>query len=123
MHFDDSELNGAEWEDHTLVLRFSVVSADRNDGAGWQSGLLSGVSLRLKPTRALATCTDLIGRIRHGRLFSAGQSIGPLPLPSALSGPLQLELQLANGSTLTVEAEGLEACWQAPLSWHESYAC
>lgn len=123
MHLDDSELSRAEWQGDNLMLRFSVASADRGDVTGWQPGHAAAVSLTLVQAKAIDAPADLLGRVRSGRLLLEGQRIDPFALPAMFTGPLQLALQLANGSTLTVDAEGLEAHWQAPLRWHESYAC
>lgn len=129
---------------HTLLLADSEIARLDIDGADLRLHF-SAACVRLQPAGAApvegyarsvvwhlsgARCdgagqlpSDAFGRLREGRLRHAGRWQGEAALPTDLAGPLTLELQFANGTSLSVDAQALRSTAPEPLPFTESLAC
>ncbi|MBQ0941804.1 GNAT family N-acetyltransferase [Ideonella sp. 4Y16] len=119
--FADSEVAAVEPTTGGWRLRFSAAQvAEQRDGV-WQAGHLAPVVLVLQTA---APPPALLGRLAEGRLIDAqGRAWRELPLPQALEGALRLELQLARGEAVVIDARSLRLGAPPRARWRESLAC
>ncbi len=125
----DSEIARLTPDGADLQLRFSAACVRRQtdeQGAAPLEGYARSLVLHLTgvaPATDPGALTDAFGRLRDGRLQRTGRWQGDIPLPAVLMGPLTLELQFANGTTLSLDAHALRSEAPAPLPFTESLAC
>jgi hypothetical protein len=115
LEFADSELLSVSCLGPHLQLVFSAAAVSRaGASAAREFGYVRGVTLTLQqvadvPLVSLQAC----GRVRAGTLrTSTGLLLRQLPIPHALSEPLQLELDVAHHALWGWQARGLHI--QAP---------
>lgn len=119
--FADSEVAAVEPVTGGWRLRFSAAQvAEQRDGVWWGGHLAPVV---------LAVQTDdppplLIGRLADGRIIDGQhRAWRELPLPQALDGPMQLELQPSRGDAVVIQVRALHLGAPPRARWHESLAC
>jgi hypothetical protein len=126
----DSELAAVEAfegddDSRAVHLRFSAAAARTEPAAGGQAqeGFVAGVVLVLQGARVVAHDTPLFGRVAAGGVRAQARRLSALPLPGAVAGPLRLELALAHGGMLTVDAAALVVRVDGELRFVESSSC
>ncbi|MFG6448597.1 hypothetical protein ACG0Z6_10145 [Roseateles sp. BYS180W] len=117
-----------------LRLRLAAAHLGRSDEAapgqmswGFSSGLQLCLALdAAQPLLAEqhAAWSAALGRVRQGHWVQGGQRhhVLALPLPPSWKDTA-LQLELAQGDTLQLQARGLRAQWLQPPQWRASCAC
>lgn len=129
MHWGGSEAAGLAWapagpDGDDLVLRLSVAAG--RDAASGIEGHLGPVEVVLRGARCRAGDPALcLGTIAHGEMTGPGMPAPArgLPVPGGREGPLVLELRLASGAEMRIEARALRAAALPGARLRESYAC
>lgn len=109
-----------------LALRLSAAQVMRSDDAvlsGFVRGHMRAVELVFSGP-ALPTPGSLhLGRLAQGRIAVDGSWQEALPLPAMLHGPLQVELDFANGARFDFAADRLCVVLPDHPAFVESMAC
>jgi hypothetical protein len=125
--FADSELLALQPEDDGLNIVFSAawVLLQTVADAPVQNGYLRGLQLQLQGVAHLGLLPTALGRLKGGSVVGSAtaQRQTRLDLPGHWSGPLALELELAQGPALQWSGSGLVALLQPGWSFLESLAC
>jgi len=110
---------GSELRDLTLDgdgarLRLSAASV--------QGGWLSNVTLVLADATVQGEASQAFGRIAAGRLRVDGRDLA-LQLPQQATGAIELDLRLANGAQVVVQAAALAARAADDTRFTEDLSC
>lgn len=109
---DDSEIAAFTLgADGNATLRLSagrvVDASGASEGSGegaWQPLLLTLAQVQVLQG---ADAAQAVGRISSGFLEHQGQRLRRLPLPTAMTGPVVLEWEMALGDVWRLQAQGL----------------
>jgi hypothetical protein len=110
MHFEfsDSEVAQCTWEDGHLQLRFAAArlidTASRTEEAVWAPLLLTAQGVEPWDAQAPVVC---MGRLRQGYVLHDSQRMARLPVPCALEGIVNLELEFDSAHVVRMRCEGL----------------
>ena len=124
LRFSDCEVASVSAAHEAVVIRLSAANVHQEGPRGERSeGFARGVLLVLHGTSPPESTGHLIGRIAQGRVGGNGHWAASIPLPTALSGPIALELSLANHAELVLAASRIECCFEAGANFSESLFC
>ena len=87
------------------------------------NGYARAVTLRLAGATLAGATDQLIGRISQGRVQIKDVWLSTIALPSAVGGPVKLELGFANQSNLVLSAIGFECRFDGEPNFAESLFC
>lgn len=104
--FADAEVACMQLQGGVLALRFAAarVLDDQGGGTQWMPLQLYATGVTAADPAALVEC---MGRVESGQVLHAGQRMAALPVPWQASGPVVLELVLAQGPWLQLHCQTL----------------
>lgn len=123
LHFSDSEVAQLTVVADTLTVYFSAAWVQRHEaGMPPLTGYVRGLRMELQGLQDEQPA-NAVGRLREGRLVVGAQTLGQLDIPGHWQGPLTLELDFAQGSTLHFHGTQLRCTLQPDWDFQESLAC
>lgn len=123
LQFHDSEVRDVQATGEGLIVAFSaaaVRSSDRRNGA---DGYVMNLEMLLTRATWSGAPADGVGRLSTGVLSIDDVPISPLPLPFARDGQVEVRLNFANGTLLSIAAAAVALRFSGEPRWVESYAC
>ena len=120
LDFHDSEILDVLAEGAGLRVRFAAASVRDAEG---RHGWIPTVQLVLAGATAAQDVRHAFGKVTEGRLRHDGQDVGRLELPIALDGAIELDLRLANGTSLVLRAHALAATFDAGARFTQDLSC
>jgi hypothetical protein len=119
--FADSELGGAALQDGLLRIRFAAAAVEQ--GPGGEAGYLLGLDLEMSDAAVRGDIADAFGRVVQGELSDGVSRFSRIELPFEGPGAWRLELVLAQGRTLVVDAAHVRAVPSPGAVFRASFAC
>lgn len=120
LDFHDSEILDITAQGALLRVRFAAASVSDAEG---RHGWIPTVQLALADATEAEDVRHAFGKITEGRLRHDGREVGRLALPVTLDGAIELDLRLANGSSLALQARALTATFDAAARFTEDLSC
>jgi hypothetical protein len=119
--FADSELGGAAFDGGLLRIRFAAAAVEQ--GPGGEEGYLLGLDFELHDAVVTGDLADAFGRVLHGELSDGVSRFTRIDLPFDGPAAWRLELTLAQGRSLAVDARHVRVVPAAGAVFRASFAC